>query len=228
MSVRVCDESGCDCTEIAARGLCARHYYWHTAHGDLEQVAPKYRDIPCEWCGTVFRATQRKAKFCSSSCWHKNRDRLAHPRLHEACLQCGAPLDHRQSDAKYCSDQCQIDAHNARLRADRLASKGSCEYCGQKLPLQRSRYCSDECKKLARRAVMYGLTQAELRTLLAQYPTCAICGTSDWGAKGPQVDHDHATGRVRGILCVNCNTMLGHASDKPSWLRAAADYLERS
>lgn len=72
---------------------------------------------------------------------------------------------------------------------------------------------------------MYGLTKQELDLLLAQHEMCAICKTDAWGKKGPQVDHDHATGRVRGILCSNCNNGLGRFADDPVRLRAAADYL---
>jgi hypothetical protein len=40
------------------------------------------------------------------------------------------------------------------------------------------------------------------------------------------VEHDHKTGRVRGVACWACNTLLGKASDNPTRLRQAADYLE--
>ncbi|WP_380568575.1 endonuclease VII domain-containing protein [Streptacidiphilus jeojiensis] len=51
---------------------------------------------------------------------------------------------------------------------------------------------------------------------------CAICLTP-----GPEhVDHDHKTGRVRAILCFNCNGGLGQFKDRPDLLRRGADYLE--
>ena len=41
------------------------------------------------------------------------------------------------------------------------------------------------------------------------------------------IDHDHTTGKVRGMLCHDCNTSLGKFRDNPDILRKAADYLER-
>ena len=64
----------------------------------------------------------------------------------------------------------------------------------------------------------------------AQGKRCAVCRTDDPGGVGPQgwsTDHDHATGKVRGILCCNCNHMLGNAKDDTSTLLAAVDYLIR-
>lgn len=53
---------------------------------------------------------------------------------------------------------------------------------------------------------------------------CQICGA---GPKARRLhrDHDHATGRPRGLLCFQCNTRLPRGID-PAWLRAAADYLD--
>lgn len=74
----------------------------------------------------------------------------------------------------------------------------------------------------------YGISLAEYRRLLdKQGGGCAICGTKDWGKRNrPCVDHDHATGRVRGLLCINCNTGIGMFDDDPDRMRLAIRYLE--
>jgi hypothetical protein len=61
----------------------------------------------------------------------------------------------------------------------------------------------------------YGLTDVEFQEKLsAQGTRCAICGASDPGHKnGWQVDHNHDTGVVRGILCCPCNIAIGFVED---------------
>ena len=54
---------------------------------------------------------------------------------------------------------------------------------------------------------------------------CAICNCQPTGA-ARHIDHDHQTGKLRGILCANGNLMLGNAKDKARSLRRGADYLE--
>jgi hypothetical protein len=91
--------------------------------------------------------------------------------------------------------------HNLRSRASREKSGGSRSY------------------HLTRR---YGITAAEADYLLElQQGVCAICKE----APAKHVDHDHATGAVRALLCFNCNGGLGQFKDNPSFLHAAAYYV---
>jgi hypothetical protein len=75
----------------------------------------------------------------------------------------------------------------------------------------------------------YKITLADYAVmLLAQAGACAICKAPEPQHKMLDVDHCHKTGAVRGLLCTNCNRMLGHSGDVPERLRRAADYLEKS
>jgi hypothetical protein len=77
-----------------------------------------------------------------------------------------------------------------------------------------------------KRERLYGLSSEAFDALLAaQHGVCAICGRGPNG-KAWNVDHDHATGVVRGILCLKCNTLLGMAEDSTDRLMAAIRYLE--
>ena len=76
----------------------------------------------------------------------------------------------------------------------------------------------------------YGLSQEQTAALFVrQNGRCRICAIRfvEVGRKATQVDHDHKTGRVRGLLCRGCNLTLGFAKDDPDRLRKAAEYLER-
>lgn len=75
----------------------------------------------------------------------------------------------------------------------------------------------------------YGFTAEQIaEQLAAQGGRCAICGTDEPGFKqGWNIDHDHATGELRGLLCGACNRGLGMMGDDPDRLEAAARYLRR-
>jgi hypothetical protein len=74
---------------------------------------------------------------------------------------------------------------------------------------------------------LYHMTIDEYNSiLLAQGSKCAICGKAKSDAKLFCVDHNHSTGNIRGILCHNCNLILGHAKDGVGVLYKAIEYLK--
>lgn len=77
----------------------------------------------------------------------------------------------------------------------------------------------------------YGVTeQWYAETLAAQGTQCAICGGTKPGGRYKvfHIDHDHATGRIRGLLCSGCNHLLGQARDSVAILGAAIGYLQKA
>lgn len=70
----------------------------------------------------------------------------------------------------------------------------------------------------------YGLSLLEYEALATQQDgVCAICREPE--ASGLHIDHDHASGQVRGLLCGRCNKALGLLDDDPLKFRAAELYL---
>jgi len=85
-----------------------------------------------------------------------------------------------------------------------------------------------EQKRRAELRRKYGITLEDFCSRLAkQGDVCASCGESNWGRNGPVIDHNHATGKVCGILCNNCNVASGMMADDSAKLKKLIIYLER-
>ncbi len=129
------------------------------------------------------------------------------PQGHKWCPDCGVVLPlsafgrnagSRSGVNSYCKP-----CHNSRTRRSREKVGGERTY------------------HLRRR---YGITAEEADAMLAaQDGLCAVCRK----APAAHVDHDHDTGRVRQLLCFDCNGGLGQFKDDPEVMRAAAAYVER-
>lgn len=125
----------------------------------------------------------------------------------------------------------------------RLLRRGHTRYHDRKKP---AKECStDGCTKILysngvchshyvhrRKLAGYGLTVAGYDQMAdLQGNTCAICGRPETmpsvsgEAKRLAVDHCHQSGKVRGLLCSDCNTALGLLQDDPRVILRAADYL---
>ena len=76
-----------------------------------------------------------------------------------------------------------------------------------------------KCKRLQR---TYGVTLKEYNELIEDAGECEICGKDN-----PLVyDHNHTTGKFRGVLCSLCNSALGHFKDSKANLVKAFKYLD--
>ena len=115
--------------------------------------------------------------------------------------------------------------YNAKRRADYAAN----EHIREKVKQQvRDWQLKNPDKRKAQRIKKYNLSKEQFDAMLqSQRGVCAICGTDGGGRKSifPFVDHCHATGRVRGLLCSACNFGIGKFRDNPDLLRKAAEYV---
>lgn len=106
-------------------------------------------------------------------------------------------------------------------------SDGRAEYLRAHRAAHPAQYRAKDLKR------KFNITAEEYRQMLdAQNGVCAICEkpeTSTYAGtiRNLAVDHDHATGKIRGLLCAHCNHTLGKMGDSAALLRRAADYLER-
>ncbi len=112
-----------------------------------------------------------------------------------------------------------------------------CRHCKLELPL--SNFHSDKrttnlvrtvcksCRYIHRRLIH--LSENQYKELLqAQNNECAICGTNaDKFKSALNVDHNYKTGKIRGLLCTNCNMGLGQFKDSISNLHQALMYVAR-
>lgn len=121
----------------------------------------------------------------------------------------------------------------------RPLKKPSCKDCGStsralKAPGPRCATCLRALKKAQKRAShgrwilkTYGLTLEQYEALYeAQGGVCYICRRATGKTRRLAVDHDHATGYVRGLLCKPCNSVLAHIRDDLLTAYRVVEYLE--
>lgn len=116
-------------------------------------------------------------------------------------------------------------AYQAAHREELLAKKAA-YYVSHKVPILAYQAAHKAERRARHIQNKYNLSAQEyFAMLLAQGGVCLICARAPTH-KPLCVDHDHATGNVRGLLCHKCNALLGHAGDNPSVLASAIEYLK--
>ena len=98
----------------------------------------------------------------------------------------------------------------------------------EQLEYIRIRESAEREKKDAYLRRLYNLTLADyLQMYSNQEGECKICGV-EYGIEKMHVDHCHTSGKVRGLLCMSCNTGLGHFKDSTQRLENAVKYLRET
>jgi len=145
----------------------------------------------------------------------------------------GGNGDKDDSDSK--KKKARVRAHEAHVRRwadpvyrERKKAENRAYYAANREELtakQRHRMATDPHLAEKRRRWNYGLSPEAYNAMLArQHGACGACKRS--GVK-LCVDHDHATGKVRGLLCTDCNKGIGHFHDNPDYTAGATEYLKR-
>jgi len=168
--------------------------------------------MTCNHCGQVFEG-RSDAKYCKKQdCQtarrrgHKPRPRVDHEEI--PCEKCGAYFKPSKKGVRFCKIQECVASRN-KAKDKRRRGKQVAEF-GPSTPYLMKRY---------------GITEEQRdRMVEVAGGCCEICGRTD----ALVVDHDHASGALRGILCRVCNLAIGNLGDTADSVKRAYEYLQQA
>lgn len=148
----------------------------------------------------------------------------------------------KRGKGKFCSLECYKEFRRKRIIIDR--DEKTCSSCNKIKPVNNFAYRSDtrdrlssqcsNCRKITQIKTKYKVSALEAKRLFdrQKYGICDVCGMTaiehqDKYNSRLHIDHDHLTGKIRGILCKKCNVSLGHFSDSIDILRNLIKYLQK-
>lgn len=179
--------------------------------------------MKCAYCQKEFIPSKNdpRIKFCSEKCRIANRNKNNYMKQYYAKHK--DKWESRQKTEEYKRNK--NTKRNNRYHTD-------IEYREKKKAKAREYNQQHPEKKFIQHLSEFELTIDDYNQMLeSQNYRCAICG--DEGNKENRfrklsIDHGHKTGKVRGLLCSNCNFLLGQAKDDIGILRNAITYLEEN
>lgn len=211
------------------------------------------RGIICGGCNTALGLASDSVDVMAASIAYLNSGRRIERSESEAssCEVCGTSFFRYRATSKYCSKACQGLAARARKKMGVQASflQLSCPFCGKAFVQKHTdqKFCSREClsadwrdfSHYSQTLTNYGLSREVFEAeLTGQNARCRICQIqfSGGGKQGPHIDHDHeccpkipTCGTCnRGIICGNCNGVLGMMADDVRTMESAVTYLQSS
>lgn len=134
-------------------------------------------------------------------------------------------------ELKQCSDCKEIlpfAAFNQRIEGGKEYCTAKCKTCAHLHYMKRRHLIREH-----NRQYNLGVPVGTYNFLIAEFGAqCSMCGTKDPGGQGQKngqfhIDHDHESGRVRGLLCNNCNVGIGMLQHSAKLLLAGIEYLAR-
>jgi NMD protein affecting ribosome stability and mRNA decay len=246
----------CNRDPIHAKGLCkvcySKEHRSKSKDGECVKCGLAGKLIAKQLCGKCYKAyiEEKKAAICIGceelkpikamgmchKCYQRylRHDDPTHGRIKkgdEPCSHCGARPIHAKSLCGKCYSRYLKRGDPKRIRAANITE---CKKCGKKVRIRAKGLCR-ACYAASGRLVKMGLPEDAYETMFeAQKGVCAICGNPEkvrngrrrGGYKKMAMDHDHKTGKVRGLLCQMCNQGLGSFKDSPDLLTKAIKYLK--
>ena len=167
------------------------------------------------------------------------------------CLNCGKQLIGQQK--KYCSRGCNYQFYNNK-KVNKIKVK-VCPECGRdfQVSIHNKIYCSKECytkfskrkyyqnnkdkwsecwkkRTTNRRIKQFGINEEKYNKMVEKVNNrCEICGKHTKELKKSLcIDHDHNTGKIRGLLCSDCNVAIGRFKDNINSIKNAIKYLTKA
>lgn len=159
--------------------------------------------------------------------YHDEKNGTLPPRAQ--CKECGAPL-YRNNKSGYCKDHVNLSEEKRNYKREWARAHPESSKAARQRRRQIPGYQRNEMLK-----EKYGISLQDFEKMAtAQDGVCAICsrdpsefeGDKNLSHKVLHVDHDHVTGRIRGLLCFFCNTAIGMLRDDAAVAIRAADYLK--
>lgn len=180
------------------------------------------KEKQCLNCKNIFLPSKNdeRIKFCSNECRVEFRRKNDYMKKY-----------YKENNIKWVERQQTQEFKDGKNSRQKIKYRNDEEY--RKNVIKRSKqYRIDHPMAKRNQDLMekYNMTIEDYNSLLeSQNGKCAICGKDNCGRSDHKylyVDHNHQTGKVRGLLCASCNAGLGQFKDNISYLKNAVKYLE--
>lgn len=179
----------------------------------------------CAFCGKEFVPSKNdeRIKYCSNACYIGNRKTN------------GYMGKYYQENKQKWIDQMNTEEYKEKRKRynenRRERYKNDEKYREEAKKKVRDYYKNNPEKRFAQHLKDFGITPDEYREIHEkQGGKCAICGSEIGDVMGNRlyIDHNHKTGKVRGLLCSDCNFGIGKFKDNIELMQKAIQYLEET